>query len=129
VLPPFFKERPVVDGRGGAREPLVIKIVDDLIFDEQVALPAFGFEGADLFDELAVLHEELDARAARPVAHHERVVDEQLPRRRGIDRAVMHGAPWHNLQAVERDGLERCDVRGLRLPVRLGVRLLRQVRS
>ena len=124
------------------RQPRVVERVDQLVVDEHVLAARLVLELFDLRDQLAVRGDErqlrLPAAAGPPQggctpsggrrrrrlggrrrSGDQRLADEDLARRCGIDIAEVHASVAVDHDAVERRPLERNHLGGLLLPVRL----------
>ena len=107
------------------RHSLVVEVEQGLVVDEDVASPQPVLELLDLLEQLAVGREERVVRA--PLALHQRVPDEQLPRDLGVDAAIGDAPGHHERHAVERDLLVGQHGALLARPVRLAVGPLEQM--
>ncbi|MDR8821975.1 hypothetical protein FEQ05_05719 [Burkholderia pseudomultivorans] len=109
------------------RNRVVVERVDQLVVDQHVLPARLVLELLDVGQQLAVVREERQLRVE--LAVDERAADEQLARPRRILFAERDAPPVVDRQPVQRRALERADLRGALLPVRLGQRLLQQVRA
>ena len=99
------------------RQLLVVEGVDQLVVDQHVLPARLVLQLLDLGDLLLVVRQEGQPRL--PVAIDQRLADEDLARGGGVDAAEVHALVVVEHDAVERRALQRHDLRGLLLPVRL----------
>ena len=119
---------PGLETRAGAdvgRQLLVVEGVDQLVVHQHVLPARLVFQLFHLGDELLVGSEERQARL--PLPAHQRLADEDLARGMRIDLAEVDATVVVDDQAVERGPLQRRDLRGLLLPVRVQQLFLEQV--
>ncbi|CAJ3337226.1 Uncharacterised protein [Burkholderia pseudomallei] len=109
------------------RNRLIVERVNQLVVDEHVLAARLVLELLDVGEQLAVVREERELRVEFAV--DERAADEQLARARRVLPAERDAPPVIDGEPVQRRALERGDLRGPLLPVRLGQRFLQQMRA
>ena len=119
---PGFKAVAVADVR---RQLLVVERVDELIVHQHVLAARLVLKFFDLGDELLVGGQK--RQLGLPIATHQRLADEDLARGVRIDLAEVDAPAAVDHDAIERGPLQRRDLCGLLLPVRVEQLLFQQM--
>ena len=119
---------PALKARAAAhilRHLLVVEGVDQLVIHQHVLAAGFVLQLFHLGDQLLVGGQK--RQAGFPLALHQRLAQKDVARTVGVHLAKVHPAVVVDDDAVQRGALQRSDLGGLFLPVRVQHLLLEQV--
>ncbi len=109
------------------RQVLVVKGVNQLFIDQHVLPPRLVLQVLHLLDQLLVAGEK--RQFSVPVASHQRFTNEDFTRSDRVYPAKVDPPAVVHHQAVERGTLQRRDLRGLFLPMRVKQLLVQEMAS
>ena len=116
ALEPALETRQLIDV---FRHPLVEIAVQGFLIDQDVPFAGLCLQRIQFLKQGLI--GAIEGGAAMPLAQHQRLANEDFPRRNRIDRSEMHLAPGHDDQSEQGNLLERHHLAAALLPVRFTV--------